>query len=146
MCRLICAFVVRIWHKTHFLISRKSVHGTWMPRPVPSEPHHEKTCLCHMRTTKAQISHPRSLISAFVVHCLDSIIPLVSLSKTSSLSLASLAPQAGLSLTWSQTPKTDFSWRGSSIKGDDEHHRCLLSIHFDSIQAWKMTMFKLRKN
>ena len=21
-----------------------------------SEPHHEKTCLCHMRTTKAQIS------------------------------------------------------------------------------------------
>ena len=46
------------------------------------EPRHEKTCLCHMLTTKA---HPRSLISAFVVRCLDSIIHLVSISKISSL-------------------------------------------------------------
>ena len=45
----------------------------------------------------------RSLISASVVRCLDSIIPLVL-----SLYLASVAVQAGLSLTWSQTPKTDF--------------------------------------
>ena len=33
------------------------------------EPHHEKTCFCHMLTTKAQISlhiWMRSLISAFV--------------------------------------------------------------------------------
>ena len=61
------------------------------------EPHHEKTCLCHMQTTKVQISL-RSLISTFVVHCLDSIILLVSLSKISSLYLASVAEQAGLSL------------------------------------------------
>ena len=40
--------------------------------------------------------------------CLDSIIPLVSISKISSLYLASVAAQAGLSLPWSQTPKTDF--------------------------------------
>ena len=39
-----------------------------------------------------------SLISAFVVHCLDSIIFLVSISKTWSLYLASVATQAGLSL------------------------------------------------
>ena len=52
-----------------------------------------------------QPAHSRSLISAFVVCCLDSIIPLVSIS---SLYLASLAVQAGLCLTWSQTPKTDF--------------------------------------
>ena len=52
--------------------------------------------------------HSRSLISAFVVHCMDSIIPLVSIYEISSLYLASLAAQAGLCLTWSQTPKTVF--------------------------------------
>ena len=55
-----------------------------------------------------QPAHLRSLISAFVVHCLDSIIPLVSISEISSLYLASVAAQAGLSLPWSQTPKTGF--------------------------------------
>ena len=52
--------------------------------------------------------HPRSLISAFVVHCPDSIIPLVSISEISSLHLVSVAAQVGLCLTWSQTPKTAF--------------------------------------
>ena len=51
-----------------------------------------------------QPAHPRSLISAFVVRCLD-IIPLLAKSKISSLYLASVA---GLSLTWSQTPQTGF--------------------------------------
>ena len=51
---------------------------------------------------------PRKLISTFVVRCLDSIIPLVSISEISSLCLASLAAQAGLCLTWSQNPKTVF--------------------------------------
>ena len=73
-----------------------------------NEAHHEKRCLCHRRTTKAQISLPRSLISAFVVRCLDSIFLLGSISKLSSLYLASVSAQAGLSLPWSQTPKTGF--------------------------------------
>ena len=47
--------------------------------------------------------------SAFVVHCLDSIVALVSISKISSLYLASVAAQAGLSLPWSQTPKDRYS-------------------------------------
>ena len=68
------------------------------------EPCHEKTCLCHMRTTKAQIS----LISAFIVRCLYSIIHLISISEISSLCLASATAQAGLSLPWSQIPKTGF--------------------------------------
>ena len=55
-----------------------------------------------------QPAHPRSLISAFVIRCLDSMIPLVSMSKISSLYLLSVAAQAGLSLTWSKTPKTGF--------------------------------------
>ena len=55
-----------------------------------------------------QPAHPRSLISTFVVRCLDSIRPLVSISETSSLYLAPVAAQTGLSLHWSQTPKTGF--------------------------------------
>ena len=60
------------------------------------KPRHEKTCLCHMRTTKAQIS------------CLDNIISLVSVSKISSLLLVSVAEQAGLSINRSQSPNTGF--------------------------------------
>ena len=73
------------------------------------EPRDEKTCFSHMRTTKVQMpGHPCSLISTFVVHYLDSIITLVSISEVSSLYLASVAEQASLSLTWSETPKTGF--------------------------------------
>ena len=55
-----------------------------------------------------QLAHPRSQISAFIIHCLDGIIPLVSVSKISSLYLASVAAQASLSLTWSENPKMGF--------------------------------------
>ena len=55
-----------------------------------------------------QPAHPRSLISAFVVRFLDSIIPLVSISEISSLYLAPVAEQAGLSLTRTETLKTGF--------------------------------------
>ena len=49
-----------------------------------------------------------SLISAFVVGCLDSEIPLVSMPEISSLYLASVTVQSSLSLPWSQTPNTGF--------------------------------------
>ena len=52
--------------------------------------------------------HPRNLISAFVVRCLDSIIPLVSITEISSLYLDSVAAQGGFCLSWSQTLKTGF--------------------------------------
>ena len=55
-----------------------------------------------------QPAHLCSLISTFVVRCLDSIIPLVSISELPSLYLASVAAQVGLSLPWSQTLKTGF--------------------------------------
>ena len=50
----------------------------------------------------------RSLISAFVVRCLDGVMSLVSVTKISSLMLASVAEQAGLSLTLSETPEDTF--------------------------------------
>ena len=55
-----------------------------------------------------QPAHPRSLISIFVIRCLDSIIPLVSIYEILSLQLVSVAEQTGLSLPWSETPKTGF--------------------------------------
>ena len=45
-----------------------------------NQPLHEKTCLCHMRTTEAQIS---LRICAFVVRHLDSIIPLFAIAEIS---------------------------------------------------------------
>ena len=49
-------------------------HILLQERQIEYEPHHNKTCLCHMRTTTVQISlRIRRLISAFVVGCPDSI-------------------------------------------------------------------------
>ena len=75
------------------------------------EPGHEKTYLLSYANNKGadQPAHPRSLINAFVVHCLDSVMFLVSVTKISSLMLASVAEQANLSLTWSETQKDMFS-------------------------------------
>ena len=56
-----------------------------------------------------QPAHPTSLISAFVVRSLDSIIYLVSRSEISRFKLVSVAEQAGLNLTWSQTLEDTFS-------------------------------------
>ena len=56
-----------------------------------------------------QPAHPRSLISVFVVHFLDSILPILGIPEISRVQLVSAAEQAGLSLTWSQTPEDRFS-------------------------------------
>ena len=44
-----------------------------------------------------QPAHPRSLISAFVVRCLDSMIPVLAISKKFKTLAASEAEQPGLS-------------------------------------------------
>ena len=56
-----------------------------------------------------QPAHPHSLISAFIVRCVDIVMSLVSVTKISSLMLDSVAEQARLSLTWSETPEDTFS-------------------------------------
>ena len=56
-----------------------------------------------------QPAHPSSLISAFVVRSLVNVMSLVSVTKISNLILASVAEQASLSLTWSETPEGTFS-------------------------------------
>ena len=72
-----------------------------MTKSILNEPGHEKMCLmsyANANNRRAdQPAHLRSLISAFVVRCLDSIIPLISISEISSLYLASGPAQASLS-------------------------------------------------
>ena len=59
--------------------------------------------------------HQRSLISTFVVRCLDSLIPLLAIAEISRLHLASAVEQAGLNLNWSQNPKIGFLVTGSFV-------------------------------
>ena len=79
-----------------------------------------KRVLCIYVNNKGadQPAHPRSLISAFVVRCLDSVMSLVSVTKISSLMLASVAEQASLSLTWSETLENSFSHDEAHINMD----------------------------
>ena len=75
-------------------MARRSVLGySWA---FIIEPGHEKTCLMLYANKKGadQPAHPHSLSSAFVVCCLDSVMSLVSVTKISSLMLASVAEQA----------------------------------------------------
>ena len=67
---------------------------------------HEKTCLCHVRNTKAPIN---LRIRVVVVRCLDSMKPLVFIYEISSLYLAYVAAQAGLCLTWCKSRRQVFS-------------------------------------
>ena len=76
------------------------------------EPRHGKMLMPYANNKGADQPahpHPRSLISAFVVHCIASIIPLFSIFEISSLYLASMADQASLSQSLSQT-RIQVSW------------------------------------
>ena len=74
------------------------------------EPGHEKMYLMSYDNKKGadQPARPRSLISGFVIRCLDSIISLDSIAEISRLWLSSVAAQAGLCLAWSETPEDTF--------------------------------------
>ena len=75
-------------------------------------------CLMSYANNKGadQPAHPRSLISAFIVRCLDSVMSLVSVTTISRLLLASVAEQASLSRTWSETPEDTFSHDEAQMK------------------------------
>ena len=93
-------------------------------------PGHEKMCLMSYAKKKGadQPSNPRSLISAFVVRYLDSVMSLVSVTKISNLMLASVAAQANLSLTWSETPEDIFSHEEAhfiSLRNSDYKDLCI---------------------
>ena len=61
------------------------VVSTFLTLKWSNQPHHEKTCLMPYANNKSadQPVHPRSLISIFVVHCLDSKILQLAVAKIS---------------------------------------------------------------
>ena len=73
------------------------------------EPHHEKTCLCHMRTTETQINLRIHTVISVFVHCLDSILPLVSISDQISypLSVLELSGERGGSVVECRTSERE---------------------------------------
>ena len=62
--------------------------------------------MCLMSYANIKGAHPRSLISAFVVRCLDSTG--YNISRFCRVERASVAAQAGLCLAWSETPEDMF--------------------------------------
>ena len=77
---------------------------------TPYGPRQEKTCFRGFANNKGsdQPAHPCSLISAFVIRLLDSIVSKLAASKISFLQVVSVAEQAGLGMTFSETLKTGF--------------------------------------
>ena len=73
-------------------------------------PPRKKTCLWGFANNKGadKPAHPLSLISTFVIRLLESSISRLATSKLSIFLLVSVAEQAGLNLTLSETPKTSF--------------------------------------
>ena len=67
-----------------------------------------------------QPAQPRSLISTFVVCCLDSMIFILVISKVSRFYLASVAEQADLNVTWLKISEDTFF--------HDVTHYCDLSV------------------
>ena len=89
-------------------------------------------------------AHPRSLISTFVVHCLDSVMSLVSVTKISNLMLASVAEQADLSLTWSETPEDTFSHDGGHILLQGELIVTQVLCKWDTAKFTQMACYQQR--
>ena len=73
-------------------------------------PRCEKTCLRGFANNKGadQPAHLRRLISAFVIRFLESIVCKLETGEISIFKLVCVAEKTGLSLAFSETPKTGF--------------------------------------
>ena len=91
-----------------------------------------------------QPAHSHSLISTFLVYCLDSIIPLVCISEILSLCLVSVTAQTSLSLPWSQTRKTGLLMtrlRLWYLSGNNIYGSQFQSLHLTFYEFWFMSAF-----
>ena len=87
-------FAGRTCHFVGFVTGRL-LFQNWANQEEKKKPHHEKTCVMPYANNKGtdQPAHPCSLISTFIVCCLDSIFPILTILKSSRL--ASLCSWAG---------------------------------------------------
>ena len=78
----------------------------------------ENPILLHSNSKGAdQSAHAHSLISAFVIHSLESFISNLAICETLTVLLVSVGEQTGLSLIRSQTPKSGFLAKRPKLKG-----------------------------
>ena len=75
----------------------------------------------------------RSLISAFVIRFLESIVSKLATSKISIFYLVSVDKQAGLNLTLSETPKTGFLTTRPILKHYITFHVSYVSVPEDNV-------------
>ena len=96
-----------------------------------------KRFLCHMRTTKVQIS-------TFVVCCLDSMICILTISKVSRFWLTSVAEQVGLNLTFLKIPEDTF-WHDEAQMTVDDAHATVDKLHVgrQSLPTAKVVLVQL---
>ena len=96
-------------HLTHHFAGRFQSLSTFKGQLLYG-PRRKKTCLRWFENNKgaAQPAHPRSLISAFINHLLESIISKLASSGISIFLLVTIAEETCLSLALSVTPKTGF--------------------------------------
>ena len=96
-------------HLTHHLARRFQSLSTFKGQLLYG-PRREKTCLRWFENNKGadQPAHPRSLISAFIIRLLESIISKLASRGISIFLLVTIAEETCLSLALSVTPKTGF--------------------------------------
>ena len=87
--------------------------------PLQIGPGRQKTCLQGFANNKGvdQPAHPHSLISAFFIHFLESIICRHDSGEISIFLLVSVAEVTGLKFALSESPKTDFLMTRPNTKG-----------------------------
>ena len=106
MCRLICAFVVHIWHKTHFLMAQLS-YKFWTMRfyylDIWAMTWQNQQSNCAPSEDSDQPGHPPSLISVFAVHMKKAWVLSYPLSAQRRLWSGWADAQADLSLRWAHT-------------------------------------------
>ena len=110
-------------------------------RDVINGPRREKTCLRWFANNKGadQPAHPRSLISAFVIHLSKSIISRLITSEISIFQLVSEAEETGLKLACRKPRRQVFSQRGPFHRIDVDTTlfdvKCLLrNIAFEVVE------------
>ena len=106
-------------------VSKATETSSHLKQILITGPRREKTCLRGFANNKGadQPAHPRSLISAFVIRILDSIISKLATGEISIFYLVCVARETGLSLAFSETRRQVLSRRCPYIvfhKADDK--------------------------
>ena len=95
-----------------------------------------------LRTTKAQTNlRIRSMISAFFIRLLESIRSRLATSQLSIFYPVSVAEQAGLNFTLTETPNTVFFFRVSTHMFDFVLKRSIKSIFFFANSQWGFNLW-----